>query len=209
VFELLPVITLQQFLNRSLAFIVVAAFQGVVAAVLLRARGDAGPWLDGRGRPGSVMHFDGFAYLSAVLTGFGWTRALDADVRHLKRPVLDALIILAVLVGAHALLSLALLGVRPLAIAVLPPAASVPASLLLATVADLSGKFALLALAPLPPLLGGLLLKGALTRHPEVLATISRPGLQAYISGALAAAFILGWPQAAARALGIVFARLF
>jgi len=201
VFGFLPDVTLQQFLQRTVAFAVVATVHGVVATMLLRWRGDDGPWLDGRVGPNPIRHLDVLGYVAVVFTAVGWAKALDHDVRRLKRPFVEAFIVAVASAATLWLLAVGARLLRPLVIAGVPGDAGVTVSLLLAVLADVALLAGIVSLLPFPPFLGGLLLQAVLRKYARVYELVTSPGVRTAFGAVVCVALIGGWAAAPLRSL--------
>ncbi len=195
-----PDLTLQGLVFRALSLLLVAGVQGgsmAAAAVLL---GDRGPRYDGRLTLAPGSHIDPVGAFGLIVFGLGWTRPPDVEAG-LLRPG-PAAIVVVILAGSLALLALsAVLGALIVpALAGMSYTAGLTAAAFLRTAASLSIGCALLALFPIPPLAGGLVLGAAGGTLPPPV----RSGLAILLLAAVAAGLagrMLGPLQAALAAL--------
>jgi Zn-dependent protease len=209
VFGFLPDVTLQQFLQRTVAIAFVVTVHGVVATMLLRWRGDDGPWMDGRAGPNPVSHLDIVGYVTAVFTAVGWSKALDHDARRLARPLLDAVFITTASAVALWLLAFGALSLRPLVIGGVPGDAGVTLSLLLTAMADVALLAGIVSLLPFPPFLGGLMLQAALRTSSRATELVTNQSLRTAIGIVASVVLIAGWADSPLRSVARVLATSF
>jgi hypothetical protein len=159
--------TLQSIGFRVLTLLIVAAIHGATVAAAAVLLGDRGPKHDGRLTLSPATHVDLVGAFCLVLFGLGWTKSVDVAPRDLR--VGPAGIVLVILAGAAALLAAAAVldALVVPALTTLPHSAALATAAFLREAASLSIWIALLSLAPLPPLTGGLLLPALGLRLPR------------------------------------------
>ncbi|MCW5719528.1 MAG: hypothetical protein KIS86_00145 [Devosia sp.] len=155
---------LQIILLRIVALLLVGMVHGAVLAGLVTALGDRGPRFEGRLSPNPLVHAAPLGIVAAVMSMAGWIRPLDIDPAHLRhgRASLAGAVLVSLMVPV--VLFVALLHLRGLTIAYLPPSYSNMINLALRICAQMSVVFALVNLIPLPPFTGGYLLQAAAPR---------------------------------------------
>ena len=195
-FGFLPDVTLQQFLQRTVAIALVVTVQGIVATMLLRLRGDDGPWMDGRAGPNPVSHLDIIGYVTVVFTAVGWSKALDHDARRLTRPLGDAVAITVASAVALWLLAIGARSLRPLVIGGMTGDAGMAVSLLLASLADVALLAGVVSLLPFPPFLGGLMLQAMLRGSKRAFALTTSNSVRTVSGLAASVVLIVGWADA-------------
>ncbi len=191
--------TLQQFVLRLLAMVLIAAVHGFAVAGTACALGDPGPRYDGRLTANPLAHLDLLGTLAGVFS-LGWIRPIAVDPAVLRFG--RAGLVLVVLAGAAATLAsvVVLRLARPYLLPLLPDTTSALAFAVIETIGEVSIWFALVNVLPLPPLTGGHLLVAIAPGARERLRR-----LQPYAAVALAALAIAGL---AARALAPAYAVL-
>jgi Zn-dependent protease len=185
----IPDISLQQLLERIVAYALAIGVYGFVATWLVDRLGDEGPKHDGRRSLNALRHLDLLGLLAAVFFRTAWMRPLDIDTGAFRRPRAAAA---AVVVGSS--LSLAAFGAvclaaRPLAPGVFGSDAAVVLSNVLLITFDVSVSAAALNLLPIPPLTGSLWLAAA---TPRAQRWIRHPNVRLLGSILLAASLMLG-----------------
>jgi hypothetical protein len=159
-------LTIPLMVMRLFAGLLIATLHGAVIAAAAVWLGDRGPRDDGRFTLMPNRHLDLIGLVSTILSGFGWSRAVDVDPGRLRGGRWS--IVAVVLAGSVALLALAWL-LRLLTVPVLTgldysTAISIAAFLRLA--ARVAVWAAILAVLPLPALAGGMFLTAAGLRLP-------------------------------------------
>lgn len=147
-------LTLQLVVMRFLAGLIIATIQGGVIAAAAVLLGDKGPRYDGRLTPVPTAHVDLLGLGTLMLTGFGWTKAVDVDPGELRFGRWG--LVIAVLAGSIALLATAWLILHlviPL-LTFLPYTSGVTAAAFVRSTAQLCVWMALFTLLPVPPLAG-------------------------------------------------------
>lgn len=161
-----PELTLQLVVVRVLAGLLIAMVQGASIAAVAVLLGDRGPRFDGRLMLLPSRHIDLLGLGSLMLTGFGWSRAVDIDPGQLRLGRWG--LVIAALAGSAALLAAAwliLLLVIP-AVTLLPHTAALVVAAFIRSAARLCVWMALFTLLPVPPLAGGQFLPAAGIRLP-------------------------------------------
>lgn len=151
-------LTLQLIAFRVLALLIIAGVQGGLVAGAAALLGDKGPKYDGRVTFMPAGHIDLVGAISLIIFGFGWGKPVAVDARELRvGPIGIVVVILAGFLGL--LVTAALLNALILpALTTLPHTAGLTTAAFLRSASNLSIRFALLSLVPIPPLTGGLLL---------------------------------------------------
>jgi Zn-dependent protease len=191
--------TLQQFVLRLLAMVLIAAIHGFAVAGTANALGDPGPRYDGRLTANPFTHLDLLGTLAGVFS-VGWIRPIAVDPALLRFG--RAGLVLVVLAGAAATLAsvVVLRFARPHLLPLLPDTTSALAFALIETIGEVSVWFALVNVLPLPPLTGAHLIVAIAPGARESLRRV-----QPYVAVALAGLAVTG---VAARALGPAYAVL-
>jgi Zn-dependent protease len=166
-------LTLQQLVLRLVAYVFIAAVHGVAVAAVAVAMGDPGPRYDGRLRANPLAHLDIIGTACGVLLSFGWIRPIAVDPAQLRLG--RAGLVVVVMAGAAATLlgAVVLRLVRPFLLPLLPDTASVTAFALIEIIGQLSVRFALFNLLPLPPLTGAHLLVAAVPAWGKIIRRIT------------------------------------
>jgi len=136
---------------------IVLAVQGPVAALAARWLGDPGPTQDGRATFNPLPHAELLGVIGFLLFRAGWIKPLDVDAR-LFRHRSRSLLALLLPILATAALAATLLVLRPLALRSIGGNAALTVSTLMLTTHEMAVRSSLLALLPIPPLLGTYLL---------------------------------------------------
>jgi Zn-dependent protease len=190
--------TLNQFVLRLFAMVVVAAVHGFAVAGTAVALGDPGPRYDGRLTANPLAHLDVLGTLAGVFSA-GWIRPIAVDPALLRFG--RAGLVLVVLAGAAATLAsvVVLRLARPHLLPLLPDTTSTLAFAIIETIGEVSLWFALVNVLPVPPLTGTHLLvaiapgvRDALRRvQPYAAAAIAILAVTGLASRALAPAYAL------------------
>jgi Zn-dependent protease len=146
--------SLQQLVLRLIAYLFIAGVHGFAVAAAAVALGDAGPRHDRRLRFNPLAHLDLLGTASGVLFSVGWIRpiAIDPAVLRIGRAGLVAVV--AAGAAASLVAVVALRALRPLVLPMLPDTRSADLFALIETIGELSLRFALFNMLPLPPLTG-------------------------------------------------------
>ncbi len=190
-------LTLQLIGFRFLGLLLIVGVHGGALAGTAALLGDNGPKYDGRLTLSPLAHLDLVGTASMILFGLGWSKPLDAESEQPKTG--RAGVIVVILAGFVSLLVLAAsLGALILpTLTTLSGTAGLAAAAFLRVASSLAIWAALLSLAPVPPLAGGLVL-GALGLR------IARPVRQ----GLVAAVFLAVASGLAGKLLGPAHATL-
>lgn len=129
------------------------AVQGFFAALAARWAGDQGPAQDGRATLNPLPHLDLMGLVGLLLFRAGWSKALDVDARTFRSRSGS---VTALLVPVFALLLLGVIAImlRATAFRLIAGNAAFTVASLLAASYEASVRSAVLALLPMPPLLG-------------------------------------------------------
>lgn len=163
-------LSLQQILLRILTILIIGTVQGSVLVGLVSYFGDRGPRFDGRLSPNPLVHAAPLGIIVAICTLGGWIRPLQLDAGQLRNGRLSLVISVLASLVAVVILGLALLQLRGLAVAYLPPSSSNLVNNELRVLAHMSVVFAIMNLIPLPPFAGGYLLQAA---APQLFARVA------------------------------------
>jgi Zn-dependent protease len=162
-----PPLSLQEFLFRLFALLVVAAAHGFAVAAIARLLGDRGPGYDGRLTLNPFAHLDLLGALGLLIYQLGWTKPVIIDPTQLRGARWGLVIVaLGGLIGVL-LLALAFWHARRPVFLISDSAVLVS---LLGEVADMALWFAPLNMLPIPPLACGLLLQAATPKLHRVLS---------------------------------------
>ena len=159
-------LTLQLVVMRFLAGLIIATVQGLTIAGVAVLLGDKGPRYDGRLTPVPTAHVDLLGLGTLMLTGFGWSKAVDIDPTQLRFGRWG--LVIAALAGSIALLVIGWLILHlviPL-LTVLPYTSGVTAAAFVRSTAQLCVWMALFTLLPVPPLAGAQFLAALGIRLP-------------------------------------------
>jgi Zn-dependent protease len=191
--------TLQQFVLRLVAMVIIAGVHGAAVAGTAVALGDPGPRYDGRLTANPLAHLDVLGTLAGVFS-VGWIRPIAIDPALLRFG--RAGLVLVVLAGAAATLaSVVLLRLlRPHILPLLPDTTSALAFAVVETIGEVSLWFALVNMLPLPPLTGAHLV--------VAIAPGARDGLRRAQPCVAVALAILAVTGVAARVLAPAYAVL-
>jgi Zn-dependent protease len=191
--------TLQQFVLRLLAMVLIAAIHGFAVAGTAAALGDPGPRYDGRLTANPLAHLDLLGTLAGVFS-LGWIRPIAVDPALLRFG--RAGLVLVVLAGAAATLASVILLrlARPHLLPLLPDTTSALAFAVIETIGEVSIWFALVNVLPLPPLTGAHLIVAIAPGAREDLRRA-----QPYVAVVLAVLAVTGL---GARALAPAYAAL-
>jgi Zn-dependent protease len=154
-------LTLQAIGFRVVALLILAGVHGGTVAGTAVLLGDRGPKYDGRVTLSPPSHIDLLGAIGLIIFGIGWAKPVDIDAREFRMGRIG--IVVVVLAGFLALLVTAALLTALIvpALTLLPHTAALTSAAFLRTAGSLSIWFALLALVPVPPLTGSLLLGAA------------------------------------------------
>lgn len=131
--------------------------QGWSATFAARWCGDPGPSQDGRATLNPLPHIELLGAIGCLLFRAGWMKPIDVDTGRFRGRV-GSLLALLVPVFAVVILAAAMLILRPAALRLIDGNAAITVSTLMLTTHELAIRSSLLALLPVPPLLGTYLL---------------------------------------------------
>lgn len=140
-----------------MAAAIVLAVQGLAAALAARWLGDPGPSQDGRATPNPLPHVDLLGAIGFLLFRAGWIKPLEVDTRRFRSRA-SSVVALLVPTLAVVVLAAAMLILRPAALRLIDGNAAITVSTVMLTTHQLAVRSSLLALLPVPPLLGAYLL---------------------------------------------------
>jgi Zn-dependent protease len=183
-------LTLQLILMRALAALVLFPAQGLAVAATAVALGDPGPRYDGRLTASPFAHLDLLGLVGIVLFGLGWSKPVAVNPGELRsgRAGLVAVVLAGTLGPLTAAVALHLLTAP--ALTTLPLSGGLVAAAFLRTAAALCLANALFNLLPVPPLVGGHLLRALGVSVPAWLARLFPVALLALAGTGLARALI-------------------
>ncbi len=159
-----PALSLQQYLLRGVAILLVVAIHGFLLAVLARAFGDKGTAHDGRLSLNPLVHLDLIGAIAAVLYRLGWMRPMRIDAVELRggRPMLVLIVLLAC--GATIVIAVLAQLLKPLIAVTVPGNAGLTLQAVVTNFGRIGLWFALVNLLPLTPLTGGHVLNAVAPR---------------------------------------------
>lgn len=151
-------LSLQAIGFRVVALLIMAGVHGGTVSGTAVLLGDRGPKFDGRMTIEPTSHIDLFGSIGLIIFGLGWVKPVDIDAREFRIGRIG--IVVVILAGFFALLATAALCTALIlpALTLLPHTAALTTAAFLRTASSLAIWFALLALVPVPPLTGSLLL---------------------------------------------------
>lgn len=153
-----PPLSLQQYLLRAAAILLVVAFHGFFLAVAARLLGDKGPVHDGRFTLNPLVHLDLVGAVAAILYRVGWMRPIRIDAEEIKGGRLG--LVLCVLLACFGTIALGILSqyLKPFIATFIGGTAGLTVQSIITTFGRISLWFGLVNLLPLTPLTGGHLL---------------------------------------------------
>jgi Zn-dependent protease len=146
--------SLQQLVLRLIAYLFIAGVHGFALAAAAVVLGDAGPRHDGRLRFNPLAHLDLLGTASGVLFSVGWIRPIAVDPAALRVGRMGLLAVIVAGAAASLVGVIVLRALRPLILPMLPDARSADLFALVETISELSLRFVLCNMLPLPPLTG-------------------------------------------------------
>lgn len=177
--------SLQQWINRVTAAMLLLVISGACQALVARVAGDRGPYHDGRVTLNPWRHLDAVGTLSAVLFSFGWPKplSLTVEARRSRRSI-------AIAVAVAGPLSILLAAgfaafARPLLVRYIPGPAGFAALSWATTCARMGAAMFVLNLIPIPPLSASVAWYSV---TPRVIHSARRAGLWIGVALALLAA---------------------
>lgn len=152
-------LNLQLMAVRIIAALIAFPIQGFAVAYLAIKLGDKGPHYDGRNTLNPAVHTHLPGLLALVLTGFGWSKPVTVDGDGLRWG--KAGLVLLTLCGSLVMLVLAWLAMQLITpvLVTLPHTTGITVAAFLRTAARIYLAMSILALLPLPPLVGRYLLQ--------------------------------------------------
>lgn len=164
-----PPLSLQQYLLRAAAILLVVAAHGLLLALAARLLGDKGPGHDGRFTINPLVHLDLIGAIAAILYRTGWMRPMRIDHEELKGGRLGLLVCVLIACGGTVILGIAAQFLKPLIAVTVGGTAGLTIQSVITTFGRMSLWFGLVNLLPLTPLTGGHLLNAAFPRAGRVL----------------------------------------
>lgn len=150
-----PPLSLQQYLLRAVAILLVVAGHGFLLALAARLLGDRGPGHDGRFTLNPLVHLDLVGAIAAILYRLGWMRPMRIDYEELKGGRLG--LVLCVLIACAGTIAVGVLAqlLKPLTATLIGGNVGLTVQGIITTFGRISLWFGLVNLLPLTPLTGG------------------------------------------------------
>ena len=150
-----PALSLQQYLLRAVAILLVVAIHGFLLALAARLFGDEGTRHDGRLNMNPLVHLDLIGAIAAILYRVGWMRPIRIDHEELRGG--RASLVLIVLLACAGTIAVALLAqfLRPLVATGIGGNTGLTIQSIITNFGRIGLWFSLVNLLPLTPLSGG------------------------------------------------------
>jgi Zn-dependent protease len=154
-------ISLQTLLLRLVAGLIVGTVAGCVAAIVARVLGDRGPVDEKRLTLNPIMHVDLIGLAAGAAFGIGWSQPVALDPARLRGQALGALVVAIATLLALIAVAAAADALQFAAATLEENTAALLARDFLATLTAAGIAWAILNIAPVPPLIGGYVLAAA------------------------------------------------
>lgn len=150
-----PPLSLQQYLLRLVAILLVVAVHGFLLALVARLLGDKGPGQDGRLTLNPLVHLDLIGAIAALFYRVGWMRPIRIDHEELRGGRLG--LVLCVLMACGGTIAVAILVqfLKPTVATLSSGTAGLTINSIITTFGRIGLWFSLVNLLPLTPFTGG------------------------------------------------------
>ena len=183
-------LSVHQLFIRTGACILITAIHGFALAAIARALGDRGPQFDGRLTANPFRHLDIIGAPMLILFQLGWIRPITIDPSELRFGRLGLIVCAFGSIATTLAAVILLLGLRIPTLKYMPDAVVPTVIAMLNESVAMCAWFAVINLAPLPPLTGMHLLVAV---HPSLAPLLTK--YQLYAAVALAAFTLAGVVQ--------------
>lgn len=167
-----PALSLQQYMLRAVAILLVVTLHGFLLAGLARLFGDEGTKHDGRLSLNPMVHVDLAGAIAAILYRLGWMRPMRIDADELRGGRTSLVLVALLACALTVLVALVAQLLKPLISITIPGNAGLTVQSILTSFGRIGIWFGLVNLLPITPLTGGHILTaispkagGWLNRH--------------------------------------------
>ena len=148
-------LSLQQYLLRAAAILLVVGIHGLLLAVAARLLGDRGPSHAGRFTLNPLVHLDLIGAIAAILYRPGWMRPMRIDHEELRLGRFGLILCALIACGGTVFLGIAAQFLKPLIATLVAGNVGLTIQSIITTFGRISLWFGLVNLLPLTPLTGG------------------------------------------------------